>query len=125
MDKINNINGIVNILRDRGENRSVGNAKKKDSAKTENGVKANRKEAVNPNVLIDTIQSRIKKSNKNATNYREVVMTILAESIIANEFGQNIVNDPNFYNLVNNVVDGYKSEASILKKIDDFISKIN
>lgn len=124
MDKINNINSIVSILRDRVGKRSVDNTKKKASAKTENGVKTSRKEPVKQDALIDTIQYRISKSNKNSANHREIVMTIIAESIIANEFGQNIVNDPDFGNLINNIIDGYKSESGILKKIDHIISKI-
>ena len=125
MDKINNINSIVSILRNQISKQQVKTAKNKNSTKPNDDVKVNRKEPVSQSALIDTIQSRISKAkaNKSSENYREVVMKIIAESIITNEFGTDIVNDTEFDNLINNVVDGYISESSILKKIDNIITK--
>lgn len=124
MDKINNINSIVNILRQRSAKRSAVDTKNK-AAKTDNGQKLESKQAISQEQLIKAIQTRIAKTNKDTDGYREKVMAIIAESIVTWEFGENIINDPGFSSLVNNIIDSYKAEPVIAGKIDNIISKYN
>jgi len=123
MDKINNINGVVNILRQKISERSAVDSKKKVSTKT-NDVKIHKTEPIKQDDLIKSIQSRLSKTNKDADNHREVVMSIIAESIITWEFGENILNDPGFSVLLNNVLDSYNTEPIISQKLNNIIDRL-
>ena len=122
MDKIRNINSVVSILRKKISERSPV-ANKQKTASSSNDKKIHKNEAIDKETLFKSIKSRIAKTDKKAANHNDIVMTIIAESIVTWEFGDRIMNDPSFDSLINNVIDSYKSEPNISNKIENILNE--
>lgn len=115
MDKISNINSIVNILREQisGKTGSAGPASRhgKTGANPTATVAAARP-------LQQILQERLKKLRKNDSDYPTRARKVLVESILTCEFGDNIVNDPAYGELFDRVFTACNSEEQIVKRID-------
>lgn len=101
MDKINNINGIVGILRSQFSSKLAKNRKNKHTD-TDKGTQLDTKKSVSD--LERLVVEKIGRLDQE-TDFQNASTRILVEAILEWEFGEKILNDPEYTNLLNNVVE--------------------
>ena len=68
--------------------------------------------------LESLVQKKIKRIDKNAPDRGKKAFRIFLETILLAHFGENLVNDPAFYQMVDDVQSAMESDAEIKEAID-------
>lgn len=103
------------------------NPRTEDSRKTSPGTKnfSSRAESRDIKVLKKRLQSRLKTLSADAENYESVVSTIAIQEILMWEFGQDILDHPEFHRILTSItatiLQDKKTAASMKKLIMDLL----
>jgi hypothetical protein len=123
MDKISNISNIVNILREQ-----IGKSTTTKSSSTNNRAPASATStahAVGRVPLAQLLSDRLKKLRKSDSDYKDKARQVLVETILIWEFGDTIINDPAYGELLNRIVAACNTEAGISGKLDTLLASEN
>jgi len=118
MDKINKLNNVISVLRTHVSK----NLNKKDKGGDVSRTKGTKNaERASVDVLEKRVIERIRKLDEKNDEYPQHSIRIIVESIITWEFGDKVLNDPEFETLVTNVIDNMKSSSKLTVMLDEFI----
>jgi len=125
MDHISRLNSIINSLRSQIEPLSGKTARKTDKKTDKSEPEETASSALSMNQLEQRIVERIKTIDPDADNPQRKAFFILVESILAWEFGEQLLKDPEFYEIINKVTDSIQDNTSLNKTISQFLTKIS
>ena len=117
MDPVNSLNNIIKTLRQRLHNQDATKLKNK---KTTTSNKAEKKDKISLQELkINTINKAkaVDPENKNP----QLKTQILLESILIWEFGEELINDPQFEPMRRDIQDAIASDPSLVEKLNSLL----
>jgi len=119
MDKINGINALVSILRGQITRTTE---KKIRSTSNKRAMEAKSKGKQSPKELDSLITSKINKLNCDKEEFQIETLKVIVESILAWEFGDEILTDPEFEVLVNNITDNIEASEKLSALYKEYFS---
>lgn len=123
MDRITNINNIVEILRNKINS---GKNQIKNSTSLKSGHK-NTHESVIDNDFTDlesVIINRINKLNADNESYQNKAKRIFIESVLIKEFGGQIADDQDFTDIVTDIMGQIKNNNVINEKLQKLLEQL-
>jgi len=126
MDSIRGINHVINILRRRisPEQRRTGKSSTTDNTTDTNGISSTVLAKLDKSSLQKHIGKRISALDSSDSDYAEKASRILVESILAWRFGDDILQDPDFYMLEKDVRNALSLDGDVKSDLESLLETL-
>jgi len=123
MDKIKQINSIYDITKTHvsKKEKSALNTSTKNAASTfEKKIKKTSAAELKKN-----ISEKLKKLDVNSENYHKLSKRIFLESVILWEFGDDIINDPDFHQIIEKITSAINNNEKAFKDLATLVKQLS
>lgn len=123
MDKINGLNNIVALLRKQIRNPEKNQSKSVDSRSKTDDTEISATSTLELKELEKRLLDRIKVVDPDDPDRDKKTIYIFVQTILTWELGENLLKDPNFYELVEKVSELIHSNAGLKNSLNKYLAK--
>jgi len=123
MDKINGLNNIVALLRKQIRNPEKNQSKSVDSRSKTDDTEISATSTLELKELEKRLLDRIKVVDPDDPDRDKKTIYIFVQTILTWELGENLLKDPNFYELVEKVSELIQSNAGLKNSLNKYLAK--
>ncbi|MFZ6659041.1 hypothetical protein [Undibacterium sp. TJN19] len=124
MAEISSVNHIVALLRNQITKKIDHSDKTSESQKNRNGKNKEIKRSQAPSKIEDLISIRVKGLNPDDPKRGKKAFRIFLESVLLSELGENLINDPAFYQMVSDIQSTMEADPQISIVINKAVAEL-